>query len=409
MKPYQNHVPSLLSALLFVMGALLFFSATLLLGITALSNFLTGTDVQARETIILAVFGFEAVLLLIATFVASQKFLRRPLADRDSSFTIPAWQIVLSLVIAAAVLYLGSRISMNDSVNWLVLPMLTLPAVILPIFVMLGLGVRNIPLGTHWQTWNLIGVGMTLVPFILLFLEAIAMIFILILVIAFLALLLALQPSLAIEMEMLSGEIYRLGPESEAALNVLLPYITKPAVIAVALFYFSILVPLLEEIFKTMGVWFFARKLSSRAQGFALGALSGSAYALIETLGVSAQTADWASLLLARIGTGVLHITTSALMGAAIVGAVRERRYLQLFGAYMLAVALHGLWNALAILSTLAGLTENMPEQSLLTGMGSPLAAGMIILAIVLMIILLGSNRKVRATIIQPVPEEPVA
>lgn len=395
MRSSETHVGSLLSSLLFIAGALLFLSISLVLGITALSNFLMGADVQAQETIILAVTAFEGVLLLAATFISLQKFLQRPFAEQDSSFSISGTHIVASLLIVGAVLFLGSWVGVNERVNWLVLPILTVPAVIFPIFILFGLGVRKIPLGTRWQAWNVFGIGMTLVPLVLIIVEVFAMIFMLVIIILFVV----FQPAISVEMERLSQQIYSLGPESQAARELLLPWVTKPAVIAVALSYFAILVPLIEELFKTLGVWFFAAKLTSRAQGFALGALSGAAYGLVETLGVSAQTADWATLLLTRIGTGLLHITTSALMGAAIVGALRERRYLQLLGTYGLAVLLHGLWNAQAILYTFANLAKTLSQRGPLNGIEVPLTVGMVILAVVLLIILQASNLKMRATI----------
>src|SRR6185436_18726994 len=126
-------------------------------------------------------------------------------------------------------------------------------------------------------------------------------------------------------LQALSQKIMLLGPQSEAARDLLSPFLTRPGVISVALVYIAILVPALEEIFKPLGVWLLAGKLDSAAQGFTLGALSGAGYALIETIGVTGQQGDWASLLFTRIGTGLLHITTSALMGAAIVLAWRER------------------------------------------------------------------------------------
>jgi len=404
MKSSQTHLPSLLSSLLFVLGALLFLSVALLMGITALSAFFTGADVQARQTIILAVSAFEGLILLIAGFISIQKFLHKPFAEKDSSFSISVSQIVISLVIAAGVMLLGSWISVNGRVNWLVLPVLTLPAVAFPIFILLGLGVRKIPLGTRWQASNVFGLAMTLVPFILIFLEIFALLFVLIIVVTFLI----SRPALPFEIQRLTEQIYILGPESEAAQALLLPFLTKPAVIAVALSYFAVLVPMLEEIFKPLGVWFFAHKLSSRAQGFALGALSGSAYALIETLGVSAQTADWATLLLSRIGTGLLHVTTSALMGGAIIYAIQKRRYLSLLGTYVLSVSLHGLWNALALLLTFSTITEQIGQSSPLNGIQSRVTIGMVSLAVVLLIILLLSNRKMRGTIIPTVSEEPI-
>src|SRR4030095_3220829 len=153
----------------------------------------------------------------------------------------------------------------------------------------------------------------------------------------------------------------------------------------IALLYIAILVPALEEIFKPLGVWLLAGKLKSPAQGFTLGALSGAGYALIETIGVSSQTVEWASLLFSRIGTGVLHITTSALMGAAIVLAWRERRYLWLLGIYILAVALHGLWNALAITYTFSSLVNLLDQPGPLMTLQQPIGIGMGILAIVIL------------------------
>jgi RsiW-degrading membrane proteinase PrsW (M82 family) len=148
-----------------------------------------------------------------------------------------------------------------------------------------------------------------------------------------------------------------------------------------------------------------AGKLKSPAQGFTLGALSGAGYALIETIGVSSQTVEWASLLFSRIGTGLLHITTSALMGAAIVLAWRERRYLRLIGTYFLALTLHGLWNTFAILFSFSSLAELLGQSGRLITLQPVMITGMSILAIGLVTILLLSNRKMRNTAQLLLPE----
>ena len=210
------------------------------------------------------------------------------------------------------------------------------------------------------------------------------------------------QPELALELQNLSQEIIILGPESEAALDRLAPLLTKPSVMATVLIYIAVLVPAIEEIFKPIGVWFFAGKLEP-AQGLSLGALSGAGYALIETIGVTSQTSEWASLLFSRIGTGLLHITTSALMGAAIVMAWRERRYLRLIGTYLLAVLLHGLWNSLAIIFTFSTLAEMFEQPGRLGTIQSPIIIAMVILAITLFAILVLSNFRMRKTVSLPV------
>ncbi len=404
MKSSQTHLPSLLSSLLFIVAAMLFFSVAFIMGVTAISTLLTGKNIQAQQTIILVVSAFEAVILLAAAFISIQRFRNQPFAEKESSFNIAAWQIVFSLLATAIVVFIGYQIGANGSFNWLLLPALTVPAVALPIFILLGLGIRGIPLGERWQTWSVFGIAMTLAPFILIFLE----VFVLFVVVIFVAAFLASQPDFVTQVERLSRQIYQLGPQPEAMQNLLLPYATKPGVIAIALLYFALLVPVMEEIFKPLGVWLFANKLTSPAQGFALGALSGSAYALIETLGVSAQTDEWASLLLSRIGTGALHITTSALMGAAIFYAFRERRYLRLLGIYLLSISLHGLWNALAILYTFASLTEYLNQQTLFKGLQTPLTVSMAILGVIFFIILVLSNRQMRATLPKPIIEESI-
>jgi RsiW-degrading membrane proteinase PrsW (M82 family) len=194
-----------------------------------------------------------------------------------------------------------------------------------------------------------------------------------------------------------------LGPQSEEAIELLAPFITSPGVMAVVLIYIALLVPAVEEIFKPIGVWLFARKLDSASQGFALGALSGAGYALIETIGVSGQQAsDWAEILFSRIGTGLLHITTSALVGAAIVLALRERRYMRLLGSYLFAVLLHGLWNALAMFFTFSTIADMTGQAGQLSALQPFMIAAMAALAVVLFGILILHNRKWRKTVLPP-------
>jgi hypothetical protein len=165
------------------------------------------------------------------------------------------------------------------------------------------------------------------------------------------------------------------------------------------LIYVAILVPAIEELFKPLGVWIFGSKLASPAQGFALGALSGAGYGLIETLNISGQSGDWAILLFSRIGTGLLHITTSALMGTAIVLAWRERRYLRLLGTYFLAILLHGSWNALAVFFSISGLSDFFEEPASLTSIHPAISIAMVVLAFGLFAILVTTNRRLRRTV----------
>ena len=405
MKASQTHLPSLLSSILFLLSALFLSGLGFLMGSTALLSFFTGEAVKVEQTILFIAFGFEAVVLFIAAFYSIQKTLQKPSADQDTSFSVSFWQIVIIMSVAFASILIGYQISGIKTINWLFLPILTIPAVVLPLLALLALGTQKLRFGTRWQSWNVLGLGMTLVPLVLFVLEIAVVIIIFFVIIAYII----TQPELASELQGLSQQIILLGPESEAVRELLSPFLTKPGVIITTLIYIAILVPALEEIFKPLGVWLLAGKLESPAQGFTLGALSGAGYALIETIGVSSQTGEWASLLFSRIGTGLLHITTSALMGAAIVLAWRERQYLRLIGTYFLAVTLHGLWNTFAMLFTFSDFAELFGQPGRLSTLQPIMIIAMSILAIGLFAILVLSNRKMRNAVQFPLKEPGVA
>ena len=388
-----------------MLGAVLILSTGLLIGVTALLLVAQGKNIQIQQTILFVTFGFEAIILFVAAFFSFQKTLQKPAADRETFFTLAPWKLLLVAIAASVSILVGSWVSGIETINWLVLPFLTIPAVVLPLAGLLALGTRDLPLGTRWQSWSVLGLGMTLVPFLLLILEIVIAILLLFGVIAYVT----TQPDLIHRLQGISQQILVLGPQSEAAQELLSPWLTKPGVIVIALLYTALFVPAVEEIFKPLGVWLLASKLDSPAQGFALGALSGASYALIETIGVSGQGGEWATLLFTRIGTGLLHITTSALMGAAIVSAIRQRRFVRLLGTYVLAVTLHGLWNTAAILYTFSNLAKLLGHTDRLSTIQPITIIAMGVLVIGLLAILLSSNSRMRRTIVTPVVEPIVA
>ena len=396
----QTHFASLFASILFALSGLFLLGIGLLMGLAALMVLSTGQPVQAPQTIYFVALSFEAVLLFAAAFFALQKNLHKPSADRPSFLSLSHMQIVVGLLVAAGVILIGRLIGAIEPVNWLLLPILTIPAVVLPLGMLTALGTQKLPLGRRWQTWSVLGLSMTLIPLFLLVLEAVLGLIMFIVAAAFLM----LQPERA-ELESVLRQIMILGPQSEAALDLLSPFLTRPDVIIMALIYIAVLVPAIEELFKPLGVWLLARKLDSAAQGFTLGALSGAGYALIETIGVTGQQGDWASLLFTRIGTGLLHITTSALMGAAIVLAWRERGYVRLLGTYLLAVLLHGLWNAFAMLYAFSTLAEILNQTGRLATLQVPLIVVMSILAVTLLVVLILSNRRMQRLLAPPPTE----
>lgn len=125
----------------------------------------------------------------------------------------------------------------------------------------------------------------------------------------------------------------------------------KPVVLAGALLSVAVLLPVLEELFKPLALWFFIRQNWTPAEGFSAGLVCGAAFALLESLmAVTFVPADsWLTTLAARLGTGVLHIVTTGLTGWALVSAWREKGYKKLALIYLASTSLHGVWNFFAI------------------------------------------------------------
>lgn len=399
MQPAPRSTASLLIFLTLLMGSALLFLLAVGMFFSSLLPLMTGSPVRVDGLIYSFAFGFETLLLVAAAYFCFQKYQLNISADQQVGFTLRGWHIPALVVGLGAALGLGYLIAENAAVNWLLLPILTIPAAALPVILVLGFGTRRLPLGPRWQAWSIFGLGMTVGPLLLIVIE----ILILILIVVFVSFYLASQPGFMDEFGSLINRLSFLQDDPEAVLELLSPYLMRPGVIFVALSFFAVIVPFTEELLKPIGVWLFAGKLESPAQGFALGALSGGAYALVETLGSGAQTTGWAELLFSRTGTTLLHITCTGLMGWAIASAWKERKVVRLFALYLASSALHGIWNASVILFSFSTLAQENGILNPLGRIGTPMLIVTLGLVILLGFILLRMNRQLARNL----PKEP--
>lgn len=401
MKSSRTHLPSLLTSLTFVLGSVILIGIGLIAGVTALLAYMIDRSVEVPSIIFSFVYGFEGLLVGVAAFFAILKFIQKPYADQTTSTRLTIWNLLLGGSIVTVVLMIGNWANERASINWILLPVLTIPAVAVPIWLLIKFGAQKLPLGPRWQTWSMLGLGMTLAPLLIIIFETMALIAIGILIVIYLI----AQPDRASRLLNLSQQMMQIQPDSPEMINALRPFITHPITIILIFMFFSIIVPILEEMIKPLGLWLFGKKTESVAQGFAFGALCGAGYALAETYGVSGQVAQWSTIVVMRIGTGLLHITASAIMGAGITAALRHKRYLFLLGSYMLSVLLHGSWNAatIAYSYSISGL---MPDQiRSMTWIKTGTSLGLPFVSVILISLLLFNNRKYRKTIL-PAPEE---
>jgi hypothetical protein len=144
------------------------------------------------------------------------------------------------------------------------------------------------------------------------------------------------------------------------------PLAANPAVIGLALLVFSVIIPLIEESVKTLGVVMMAYRRPNIAQAYLWGLAGGLGFAVAEGLFNSASALDvWVFAVVTRAGATVMHAFTGALMGLAWYYALVERRWLKSLGLFGASVGLHGFWNALAAavsllsLALLGGETES--------------------------------------------------
>lgn len=395
MKAPQTHYLSLIGSLLFAIATALLFTISFILGLSAIFAYLAEDITNVQSLIYATTIFFVGILLGVVSVVSFLRFLEKPAAFKPVSTSYEGWKITLGVIGAGLALFFGNLVQANSAINWLILPLLTIPAVMLPILTLLGLSTSNLPLGTRWRTWGTLGISLTATPFILFMLETVVIVVIILLVIIYAV----ANPDIAVEFEKLSAQLAYMDLQTEEALQLITPYILKPVVVIPAIIFIAVLVPLIEELIKPLAVWTLAAKLDSPAQGFAFGALSGAGFAIWETFNVSGRVTEWGVLLFTRIGTGLLHITTSAIMGGAIYLAIREKRYLRLLGTYLLAVLLHGLWNAAAITVSFSALADIYNQTDGYASLQWVSTAGLVILAIVMITFLIISNRRMQRTI----------
>lgn len=303
-------------------------------------------SLEPLSALLMAVSLFGIALLLIpSAYYALLRLLNRP-APHLGAFlrhTRPAlWMWIFPWVILIG--FLASKTAITSI---LFLPIFHLFGVGLPIGWVVYLATRNLPLGSPQRMWGVLGSGLVFAPLIISILEGLAVVVWLMLG----AIYISTQPVLMSKLMNLVETAQYAPPAPEEIMQIFGPYLLKPGFILAALALGAVIVPLIEEAIKPIGVWLLVgRPLSARA-GFAAGALSGAGFAFSESLLLTSNGADWASLVVVRLGTGAIHVFTTALMGWALAVAWKRGQYFRLGAAYLCAVTIHGLWNGLTILT----------------------------------------------------------
>lgn len=249
-----------------------------------------------------------------------------------------AWPVLLGL---------GSILSMQNWA-WVMLPPLQVLIIGIPLWWLVETGMHFLKLERTSREWSMVGFSLLVTPLVLM----VAEIVLLIAVVSGFIVWISSQPLLIIELQELSLRLMNANNDPEVVQRILTPYLQRPEITVVLLAIAAGVIPLLEELLKPMAVWLLIPRKITPREGFAMGMLSGAMFGLIESLASLSMPLDdlWPALVVGRLGTTLLHTVTTALVGWGIASAWTDRRWLRLVGAYLGAGALHGVWNAFALL-----------------------------------------------------------
>ena len=333
------------------------------------------------------------LLILPSAVLALLRLVGRPLTalpaglqksiDKSGLWLIVIWPLVIACG------YVASRVT---AWNWLLLPPLSLAATAIPVIWLAAIARRGLARSSLQRSWGVLTSGMVIAPLIATVLEM-AVIFAAAL--AWIVWLLG-HPQSTQELQRLIQQMSNMGNNVDAIQRLLEPYLAQPAVIIVMMLIIAGLSPLIEELCKPVAVWLLKGRLQTPGEGFAAGVISGAGFTLVESLGRlgSFTGVDWVGVTVTRAGTDLLHILTAGLIGWALVAAWREGRYIQLAVTFLVAFFLHAAWNALSLWTGFGPLV-NPPKLSQMPDLFAPLGLG--VLAVIMLIILLGSSRRLRA------------
>jgi RsiW-degrading membrane proteinase PrsW (M82 family) len=290
-------------------------------------------------------------LLLLPVARLSLKRLR---GGEFRTFHLPAlrpWEWIAIPTVWLLAMVLATLYHDAPGAFWYI-PILHFLSIALPVYFVVRIAIHHIPLGSSQRAWGVFGAGLTLGPL----LAVIAEVAFLLLGIVIITIYLGLNLERMAEMERLVNQFQR-APDIDRLIQQLGPLLQNPLTLVIGLVFLSFLVPIVEEIAKSLGIWLVADRLAFPAQGFALGVLAGAGFALAESLSASLTADDsWALTLGMRAISGSMHMLASGLFGLGIAYLRLEKRPLKLVGMALLAMLLHSVWNAGAVFSVWGGL-----------------------------------------------------
>ncbi len=269
---------------------------------------------------------------------------------QSSLILIPVW---VTIAIAAGYL-------LDQKISLAFLTPLMILLVVIPLIITLALGIEKIQHGTVQHFWGLVTGSIFVTMPLTMLLEGV----LLLIAVSLVSVKIASNPDLYTLFLSLSQADAASQAQLQHAYSQLTPLLSSPTVIYGLILGLCVLAPVVEELFKPLMIWAFAKRSLTPAQGFGMGLICGAAFAVLESaLAMRMATSlSFVQLLLGRTGTSTLHIFCTGLMGWAIVSGWRDGNVLRTALTYTGVVLMHGLWNFFAFLMGYGALSISLPQ-----------------------------------------------
>jgi len=336
--------------------------------------------------------GFSGILLIPSIIYSG----RRLFGNRLPGLSRWDKMIWLGYIFPVPILF-GYLIQNGPAWGQYMLPFIHVLANGASIFWVLNLGRKKFPPQSAQRNWGAFGVGLALTPAITFFIE----ILLLIIFGLFWLILIQTRPDLEQDIRYLLTVVNESSVDSEIPAQWVGEFIVRPEVTGSIFLYFSLLIPLVEELLKPLAVYFLLGRKLQPWEGFVIGATAGAGYALFENLTIGAGADTWTFVMISRLGTAAIHILTTGLVGWGLASARTEKKFVRLIGSFIAAVTLHGVWNGLNIFTAMADFPSYQDHiNPFLLNFARYAPVGLILLALGSVVGLLRANLLLRRAII---------
>lgn len=360
---YKFDWAAFLLALFFSITSVTMFFISALLVVNGLLGLINSKGQDPSSFMLLAGGTFILGLLQLPGLFLNLRYLfNMPVSLPNFQFTNNILFGIFISLLWLLILIFGWFTRKNLYTSTFILPIINIFAVFFPALFFIALSLYQIKLPPAREAWSVLGTTIIIAPFLAFVLELISVLAVVIIFSLLSPSLSSLQESLKILIKLLNS-----GSGSYNEINQIIARLfISPGVAPVTFLIFSVMVPIIEEIAKTIMIWPLLPHLRQPAYGFVFGILCGAGFALTENFGfMSSGSADWVSNALIRASSTIPHIFNTGLFGWALASTWQDKNIVRLLSAFVAVVLIHGLWNALGlglVINELYSYNSNVPR-----------------------------------------------